>query len=575
MKWTIGKKLGGICLFMISILIIFGTISYRNISKSIENSELVRHTFMVIDANGEIPTHLWETASTLRSLFLTGDQTYYQQYQSARSDLLKSLNETKKMVRNEKAARLIATLENLISERLKSFDESLLAYQQKQMPGAISYLKKGLPLKLTKDIISVHSELDNLERSLLSEHEKELEASNADLKNLILIGIPLTIIFISVIAFILIRSITVPLQGLTRFAEMISHGDLSLKITDGGRDDEIGRLSSSFASMGEYLQRMSLVAQSIAENDLTVSCTPNSDQDKLGTAFSAMIANLRTMANEIQEASGLINSSAAQIATMTSQLAASSAETAASVNETSTTVEEIKITAQLVNNKSSFVSDSARETAQMTLMGRKSISETMNGMDKIRRQMDFIAESVVKLSEQSMAIGEIISSVNDLAGQSNILAVNASIEAAKAEEHGKGFVVVAQEMRSLADQSKQATEQVRRILNDIQKAISSAIMATEQGGKTVESGVRQTTETEGAIQTIEQGASGTVLAATQILASSNEQMVGLNQVAQAMDNIRNASDQIVQSTRQAEQATSSLNDMGKRLCHLVERFKVS
>src|SRR5206468_6485887 len=91
----------------------------------------------------------------------------------------------------------------------------------------------------------------------------------------------------------------------------------------------------------------------------------------------------------------------------------------------------------------------------------------------IQTQMESIADSVVKLSEQGQAIGEIIATVNDLAEQSNLLAVNASIEAAKAGEQGKGFAVVAQEVKSLAEQSKQATAQVRNLLNDIQKATSA------------------------------------------------------------------------------------------------------
>jgi dGTP triphosphohydrolase len=135
--------------------------------------------------------------------------------------------------------------------------------------------------------------------------------------------------------------------------------------------------------------------------------------------------------------------------------------------------------------------------------------------------------------------------------------------------------VVAQEVRSLAEQSKESTEQIRRILNDIQKAISSAVMATEQGGKTVEVSVLQSAETDNAIQVIGQGAGGTVQAAAQILASTNEQVAGINQVAIAMDNIRSASDQIVISMRQAEDATSSLNQMSSKLWSLIERFKVS
>ncbi len=153
--------------------------------------------------------------------------------------------------------------------------------------------------------------------------------------------------------------------------------------------------------------------------------------------------------------------------------------------------------------------------------------------------------------------------------------MNASIEAAKAGEHGKGFAVVAQEVRSLAEQSKESTEQIRRILNDIQKAISSAVMATEQGGKTVENSVLQSSETDSAIQVIGQGATGTVQASAQILASTNEQVAGINQVAIAMDNIRNASEQIVVSMRQAEDATSSMNEMSSKLWNMIERFKVN
>jgi len=229
----------------------------------------------------------------------------------------------------------------------------------------------------------------------------------------------------------------------------------------------------------------------------------------------------------------------------------------------------------LVNQKSASVSERARDTSEITASGRKSVNDTIQGMAKIRQQMDFIAESIIKLSEQSMAIGEIISSVSDISGQSNLLAVNASIEAAKAGEHGKGFAVVAQEVRSLAEQSKVATEQVRRILNDIQKAISSAVMATEQGGKTVETSVKQTAETETSIKAIEHGAALTAQASAQILASTNEQVAGLNQVAAAMDNVRSASDQIVISIRQADESVSALDELGKKLWRLVERLKVS
>src|SRR5208283_2790829 len=190
---------------------------------------------------------------------------------------------------------------------------------------------------------------------------------------------------------------------------------------------------------------------------------------------------------------------ASEILATTTQIATGAAETATGVSETTTTVEEVKQTAQVASQKARSVMDGAQRSVQVSQTGRKSVEETLAGMNRIREQMEFIAGSIVRLSEQSQAIGEIIAAVNDLAEQSNLLAVNAAIEAAKAGEQGKGFAVVAQEVKSLAEQSKQATAQVRGILGDVQKATSAAVMATEQGSKVVEAGVKQSTEVSEAI----------------------------------------------------------------------------
>src|SRR2546428_2516980 len=170
------------------------------------------------------------------------------------------------------------------------------------------------------------------------------------------------------------------------------------------------------------------------------------------------------------------------------------------VVETTTTVEEMKQGAQMTSQKAKEVSETAQRTAQVYQAGHKSVEETAEGMNRIRLQMEAISESIAWLSEQTQAISEIITTVNDLADQSNLLAVNAAIEAAKAGEQGKGFAVVAQEVRNLAEQSKQATAQVRTILTDIQNATSTAVMATELGAKAVDAGVKQSAEAAGAIR---------------------------------------------------------------------------
>ena len=284
--------------------------------------------------------------------------------------------------------------------------------------------------------------------------------------------------------------------------------------------------------------------------------------------------NLRAVNLQVQEAANVLVSSVSEILTLTTELAAVSTETASSVTETTSTVEEVKQTAQLSSERSMRVAESAQKAVLVAQQGSAAVTKTVEGINHIRVLMESVAESIITLSEQTLAIGEIITAVSDLAQQSNLLAVNAAIEASKAGEHGKGFSVVAQEIKSLADQSKQATEQVRAILGDIQKATGASVMATEQVSKAVDGGVKQAAESGESIKKLAESIAESAQAATQIAASSQQQFVGMDQIAQAMENVRQASQQSVSATKQAEQAAQNLHELGQKLKEMVGKYKV-
>jgi methyl-accepting chemotaxis protein len=319
---------------------------------------------------------------------------------------------------------------------------------------------------------------------------------------------------------------------------------------------------------------MAAAAQKIAAGDITESIVPQSEKDILGNAFLQMLNNLRRIMKEIMEGVNLLGSSSSEILAATTQVASGTAETATAITETTTTVEEVQQAAKQTAQKAKNVADSAQLVAKVSQNGQKAVEDSVNGMNRIREQMDTIAQTVVRLSEQSQSIGGIIASVTDIADQSNLLAVNAAIEAAKAGEQGKGFAVVAQEIKNLAGQSKQSTLQVRNILNDVQKATSAAVLATEQGSKAVETGVKQSLAAGEAIRVLSESSNEAVQAATQIVASSQQQVVGMDQIGVAMQNINQAGTETAVSMVQSEKAAKNLTELGMKLKELVERFKV-
>lgn len=265
----------------------------------------------------------------------------------------------------------------------------------------------------------------------------------------------------------------------------------------------------------------------------------------------------------------VLTTSAGQIAAATVQVAANATEAATAVSQTTTTVAEVKQTVLASAQKAQCVAITAQQTEQASETGNRAVEEMLAGINRIREQTDSVAANIVRLSEQSRTIGAIIATVDDLAAQSNLLAVNAAIEAAKAGASGKGFAVVAQEVRSLADQSKQATAQVRSILNDIQRATSNAVLATEQSTQAVAAGLRRAEEAGQSVRTLSESIAQSAQAAMQIAASSQQQLVGMDQLTQAMESIKQASIQNAESTKQTEESTRSLTELGCRLKGLV------
>jgi len=575
MKWNVGTKISIGFGLIVAIFIMVGIVSYQSTTQLVSASNLRQHTYEVLGHLAKLESLALQIQNSTRGYVILSRDSELELYQAAVRKSKEVFQEIRKLTAdNQLQQRRLNALEPLSQSRLDFYKDVVDATQAKSPEAGIQLLKTGRGVTLMIEIRKIIDEMANEEQALLKQRVEAAQINADNAKRTILFGTLAALLLASLAGFIITRNIAQPLQYLTTVAERITIGDLSVNVLADTRSDEVGVLARTFERMTQSLRAMADAAENIANGDLRNSIKPQSSKDVLGNAFVRMTENLREQIRGLVEGANVLGSAASEIVASTTQLSASASESAAAVSETTTTVEEVRQTAQVASQKAKQVSDSAQKVAQSSQSGYKSIEDVNKGMENIRQQMNAIATSMVRLSEQNQAIGQIIASVEDLATQSNLLAVNASIEAAKAGEHGKGFSVVAQEVKSLAEQSRQATNQVRTILGDIQKATTTAVMATEQGSKAVEVGARQTEVAGEAIQVLTGSIMDSAQAATQIAASTQEQLVGVDQVAVAMDSIKLASSQNVASAQQLETAARNLSELGQRLKQMVERYQV-
>jgi len=297
-------------------------------------------------------------------------------------------------------------------------------------------------------------------------------------------------------------------------------------------------------------------------------------RDALNTIGIELSRLMKLINEELYEGVSVLSSASSEILTVTTQLGSASSQTVETVNTSSETVEAMRKKTDLVNQKTKAVSEKAMKALTVSGEGQKSVQEILDGMNHIQRQMDMVGMNVIKLSEQSQAIGEIIATVTDISEQSNLLAVNASIEAAKAGEFGKGFAVVAHEIHNLAGQSKKATANIRTLLTDIQRGVSSTVISTEKGTKSVADAARLTSDAREAIEVLTRSIADSSREVIEIASSIQDQAAGMDQISTAMENIRDAAERNLEITQKAEKTAEDLHELGIRLKKITVQYHI-
>jgi methyl-accepting chemotaxis protein len=325
---------------------------------------------------------------------------------------------------------------------------------------------------------------------------------------------------------------------------------------------------------------VSRAAQRIAAGEDGSAAVPGRDEVAvLGRAFDDMTARLRRnyalekdARAKLEELFRTVGETAARLASAANEILAQTAEQArgaqqqlAAVSETTTSLDAVARTSDRSAARARDAADTARRSDELSRAGHGAVDEAVETIGKAKAQADGVARSILELAEQANAIGDITALIDDLAEQTNVLALNAAIEATRAGEHGKGFSVVAAEVKSLADQSRRATAEARSVLGDVQKRANRTVLSTEDSTRSLEAAVRAAQHAGQVIRELSELGARLSGAVAELAQTAAQHATGIGEITQAVREISNVASQYVSSTRQSEAAVRELTALGDRL----------
>ncbi len=292
----------------------------------------------------------------------------------------------------------------------------------------------------------------------------------------------------------------------------------------------------------------------------------------LAVATARVFEQLKSFSSSLGESARSLQQSAQDLGLSTSKQTEVLTLQATALQETQVTAQEIKQTSTLASQKAEGILQQAERADEISRAGETAIQKSLSGLQEIGEQVREMATRIKSLEDRTRQIANITGTVKDLADQSNMLALNAAIEAVRSGEHGKGFGVVAREIRALADQSIQATNSVRDLLQDIVTAIQTTVAITEKGSEKVEASLSQVRAFGDNIQQLSKIVRDNAASVRQITAAVTQQNAGIGQIFQAVSDLSKIMDQTMSQLRASDNAATAVRSVVEKVSSFVGNY---
>lgn len=383
-----------------------------------------------------------------------------------------------------------------------------------------------------------------------------------------------------------------PVKELAEYSEKLAAGDYRAKVQVESTDDfgyiadNLNRTSEKVSKAvfnqeaQETLQRsvtdfLTIVSQ-IGRGDLTLRGKVTNDA--LGNVVDSvnyMLDNFTKVLERVRKAAIDVSSSANEILLASEEMSTGATQQDQEITNTSSAVEQLTVSMKQVSNNAEASAEAARRALDAAEQGNRAVRDTLEGMQRIRASVQATAKKIKSLGDRSLEISEIINVINDITEQTNLLALNAAIEAARAGEAGRGFAVVADEVRKLAEHSRNATKDIAALIKAIQAETNEAVVVMEEGTKEVEIGARLADQAGKALEAISSVVRQSAELVQEISLASKQQVRGTEGVANAMQIISNITRQTSQGARQTARTVEQMVKLSEQLNEALSQFRVS
>lgn len=598
---SIQKKLyagfGTIILILLALLLA----SYNGYANLVEANRLDRHTLQVLLGSHSIETSLLDIQAEYRGFLLTGNERFLSRVDDNEKDLKRHIQQVRTSTADQPGQQdRLRRMEAFATKWLEEVVRPLIVKRRelaRSSSAADQMAREPLVVEGFAHVSTIHQllqEFNEEEGRLLAARASNATESSRNMLLLLVGGGFAGVLSAMIIAFMLARAVLRPIGHLTATISELARGNQSARAEVLGKD-ELGQVSTEINRMAEAIQEAQRREQALTDDlrrkvdsllevvvkatagDLTGKITVSGSDaiGRLGEGLSTMFSNLRALLNRVQKA-GI------QVTTSTTEIAASARQQEATgVEQAQTSVEVLSTTKEISANTSQLLKamEEVTRVSEYTTSATTEAQNNLKRMDATMQRMvtatDTINNKLAALSEKASNINNVLTTITKVADQTNILSLNAAIEAEKAGEAGRGFSVVATEIRRLADQTSVATWDIEQMLKEMQSAVAASVMGMDKFSDEIRRSVTEVSQVSGQLADVIGQVRNLTPRFDMVLEGMQSQAIGASQITETMTQLNEATQQAVDALKATSEAVQQLQYAAQDLQAGVSSFAVT